>query len=194
MNARSAIDGAVAAHLSGDTRAEAQEYERARSQIARTGRPDLLARAELMRCAARVSSLEFDPCEGFERLRADAAADERAYADYLAARRLADADIARLPAPQRGVAAALSGGAATLAGVQAIDDPLSRLIAIAVLFEAGRADPAMIGLAAETASVQGWRRPLLAWLKVQALRAERAGDADEARRLQRRIEVVQESR
>jgi primosomal protein N'' len=68
---------------------------------------------------------------------------------------------------------------------------LSRLIAVAVLFQAGVASPPMIELATQTASTQGWRRPLLAWLKVQALRAEKAGDAAEAQRLQRRIALVE---
>jgi hypothetical protein len=44
--------------------------------------------------------------------------------------------------------------------------------------------------AVETASSQGWRRPLLAWLGVQALRAEQAGDTDEAKRLRRRMDVA----
>jgi len=189
-NARGATDSAVAAALSGDSRAEAQELERARSEISRTGRADLMARAELMRCAAHVASLQFEPCEGFEKLRADAAPAERAYADYLAARALARVDIERLPPAQRGVAAALGGGDAALASVQGIDDPLSRIIAIAVLFEAGKASPALVALAADTASAQGWRRPLLAWLKVQAQRAEQAGDSADAQRLRRRIELV----
>jgi len=194
LNAKSALDRATSAYLLGDTRVEADEFERARSQIARTGRADLLARAELMRCAARTASLVFEPCAGFEALRPDAAAPEQAYAEHLAARRLSRESIALLPPEQRGAATALAGGEASPAGLQAIDDSLSRLIAIAVLFQAGKASPAMIGLAADTASVQGWRRPLLAWLKVQALRAERAGDAGEAQRLQRRIELVQGSK
>jgi hypothetical protein len=78
--------------------------------------------------------------------------------------------------------------------VQDIADPQARLIAIAVLFQAGKASPAMTALAAETASAQGWRRPLLAWLNVQALRAERAGDNDEAQRLRRRIALVLDQR
>jgi len=44
-----------------------------------------------------------------------------------------------------------------------------------------------------TASDQGWRRPLLAWLGVQRLRAEQAGDAQEARRLRRRMDIVERS-
>jgi len=63
-----------------------------------------------------------------------------------------------------------------------------------VLFEAGKANPEMIALAVDTASAQGWRRPLLAWLKVQALRAQRAGASDEAQRLQRRIDLVQDGK
>jgi hypothetical protein len=144
-----------------------------------------------MRCAAHVASLVFEPCQGFERLRHDAALPERAYAEHLAARPLPRVDIERLPPAQQPAAAAVAGGDASTASVQAIDDPLSRLIAAAVLFRAGKASPATIALAAETASAQGWRRPLLAWLEVLALRAERGGAADEAERLRRQIRLVQ---
>jgi hypothetical protein len=89
------------------------------------------------------------------------------------------------------VAAAVAGGEASTATVQGIDDPLSRLIAVAVLFQAGKASPATLALAADTASAQGWRRPLLAWLEVLALRAERSGAVDEAQRLRRQILLVQ---
>ncbi|HJV59296.1 MAG TPA: hypothetical protein VJ743_00060 [Albitalea sp.] len=189
-NARGAMDRAVGAYLAGDSRAEAQEFDRARSEVARTGRPDLVARAELMRCASHVASLVFEPCEGFERLRADAAPPEVAYAEYLAAHRLGRDDIERLPPAQRAAAAAVAGGAISPGTLQEMADPLSRLIAVAVLFQAGQASPQMIALAVDTASAQGWRRPLLAWLRVQALRAEQAGDRAEVQRLQRRIELV----
>ncbi len=177
----------MSAYLAGETKASDAEMERARRTLASTGRADLLARAELMRCAARVASLVFEPCERFEALRADAPAAERAYADHLAARPLARDDIARLPAAQQ----AAAGGEASLASVQSIEDPQARLIAVAVLFQAGKASPQMIDIATDTASSQGWRRPLLAWLKVQAMRAEKAGDAAETQRLQRRIALVE---
>lgn len=186
--AKGAIDRSTAAYLEGQTKASDAEMDRARRALTSAGRADLLARAELMRCAARVASLAFEPCERFEALRADAAPAERAYADYLAARPLAADAIALLPPAQRAVA---GGNAATSASLQSIEDPQSRLIAAAVLFQSGKASPAMIDAAAGTASAQGWRRPLLAWLKVQALRAEKAGDAAEAQRLQRRIAIVE---
>jgi hypothetical protein len=188
-NAKTAMDHAIAAYLAGDTRLADSDFERARSEIARTGRIDLLGRAELVRCAARVASLVFEPCEGFEKLRADSAEPERAYADYLAAR-VQPQDIALLPPQHRAVAATLSAEAAT-APLRGIEDPLSRLVAIGVLFQAGRAHPTTIADAVETASAQGWRRPLLAWLNVQLALADKAGDASETARLRRRIAVVQ---
>ncbi len=192
-NARQAIDGAVAAYLEGNARVEAAETARARSEIARTGRVDLLARAELMRCAARVASLVFEPCERFEQLSADAAPAERAYADYLAGRVKA-ADVALLPEAHRALADPASSADAAAATLTAIDDPLSRLIAAGVLLESGRASPPTLQIAVDTASSQGWRRPLLAWLNVQLMRAEQAGAIDEAERLRRRIGVVQGGR
>jgi hypothetical protein len=193
MNARQSIDTAVAAYLEGNARVEAAETARARSEIARTGRLDLLARAELMRCAARVASLVFEPCLGFEKLRADAAPAERAYADYLAGR-IQGQDIERLPAPHRAVADARSSAEAAASALAGIDDPLSRLIAAGALFHGSRASPQTLQIAVDTASAQGWRRPLLAWLGVQLIRAEQAGDTTEAQQLRRKIDVVREGR
>lgn len=187
MNAHGSAQKALDAYLSGNARVEKLEWERARAEVARTGRPDLLARLELLRCAAQVASLVVEPCTAFEALRQDAAAPERAYADYLAGKPLAAPDVALLPAAQRAVAAPGSGGAA----LAAIEDPLSRLVAAGALLQAGRADPAAIATATDTASVQGWRRPLMAWLLLQVQRAEAAGDKDAAERLRRRVAVVE---
>ena len=192
LNAHGALDRAVAAYLAGDTRTADAEFERAQRELARTGRADLLARAALLRCAAQVASLELSPCAGFEPYRADAPAAERAYAAYLSGQAgpAGLADLALLPPAQRAVAAAGAGADAALA---AIADPVSRLVAAGVLLRATRASPATITLAVDTASAQGWRRPLLAWLGVAAQRADAAGAADEAARLRRRIAWVQGS-
>lgn len=187
LNAKLALDRALAAHLRADTRADAAELDAARNEIARTGRVDLLARAELAYCAARVASLAFEPCAAFETLRSDAPAPERAYADYLEGRVQA-ADIALLPPAQRAVAATASPTAAQL---EAIEDPLARLVAAAVILRSGRANPPVIEVAVNTASAEGWRRPLLAWLKAQLALVEKAGATAEADRLRRRIAIVQ---
>ncbi|HUL67868.1 MAG TPA: hypothetical protein VLW55_24965 [Burkholderiaceae bacterium] len=192
LNAKGSLDRAIAEYLAGDTRASSTDFDRARSEISRTGRIDLLARAELRMCAAQVASLVFETCAGFEKLRVDAPAAERAYADYLAGRVQPDA-VALLPTSQRGVAAKSASDQAAAAAVKDIDDPLSRLVGAGVLFQSDRATPELISVATETASAQGWRRPLLAWLGVQRMRAEKAGDSDAAERLRRQIEIVEQT-
>lgn len=186
MNAKASAERATQAWLTGDQRVEAAEFARARREVATTGRPDLAARVELLRCAARVAALDVEPCVGFEALAADAAPAEQAYARYLAGRSTA-ADAALLPEAHRPLAA---GSAAPDAALAAIADPLSRLVAAGALFQRSQASPGVVAQAVETASTQGWRRPLLAWLKVQQARAQAAGTADEGARIQRRIDLV----
>jgi hypothetical protein len=188
-NARAALDRAVDAYLVGDTRIATTEFDLARRELARTGRADQVALAELTRCAVRVASLDIGPCEGFESLSADASASERAYAYYLAGR-VQTSDIALLPEQHRPIVAPGLSGDAAVAALKSIDDPLSRLVATAVLFQDGRANPAAIALAVDTASAQGWRRPLLAWLGVQLAIAEKAGDTAAAEQLRRRIALA----
>ena len=190
LEARAALDRAVAAQLSGNDKLAALDFGRGRAALARTGRADLLARAELLRCAATLAGLVFEPCAGFAALRQDAAPAEIAYADYLQAPFADPARIALLPPAQQAVARPSRGEAADLALLQAITDPLSRLVAAAVWFRDGRASPGVMALAVETASAQGWRRPLLAWLALQRQRARAAGELDEAARLNRRMDLV----
>ena len=187
-NAHGALKDFSSAYLTGNSRVANLEFARARSEIASTGRADLMARAELVRCATRVASLEFDNCAGMATLADDAGPAERAYAAFLNGR-WQGLDAATLPAQHR--ALVTSGGEAArntaLAGQQ---DPLARLIAAGVLFQMGQLTPAGIAAAVDTASTQGWRRPLLAWLGVQAQRAEAAGDSEAKARIQRRMDLV----
>lgn len=193
-NAHGALKDFSAAYLSGNSRVATQEFARARTEISSTGRADLMARAELVRCAARVASLEFDNCAGMAGmadaagLMDDAGPSERAYQAFLTAR-WQGLDASVLPEQYRGLVATAGGETsnATLAGIK---DPLSQLVATGVLFQRGQLAPAAIAAAVDTASKQGWRRPLLAWLGVQLQRAEAAGDADTKARIQRRIDLV----
>ena len=184
LEAKGAMERAVTAYLEGNGRVEAVEFARVKVEVSSTGRVDLMARAELLRCASHVASLVFEPCVGFEKLRQDAAPAERAYADYLAAT-LQPQDAALLPAQQR---AALAGGDAVVSGMA---EPLSRLVAAAAAFQSGRASPALVQVAVNTASSQGWRRPLLAWLGVQASLLDKSGDRQGAERIRRRMVLTQ---
>ncbi len=164
-SAKYSLDAFQQAYLRGEARVADLEFARARAELASTGNPALVARAELIRCAARAASLEFDDCPGFEKLRADAGAEELAYADFLS-------------------------GKIERTGT---DDSLSRLVSHGVKFNSGKATPESISAAIDISSAQGWRRPLLAWLGVQEKRAEAAGDRESLERIRRRIAVVMES-
>ncbi|MBW3507590.1 hypothetical protein [Janthinobacterium sp. NKUCC06_STL] len=190
MNAQSSVERFQAAYLNGNALVEQTEFRRARSQVAGTGKLDLVARIELLRCATRVASLAFEDCAGFDALQADATAADRAYAAWLAGKAQA-ADVALLPETQRAAAGA-SADTAAASAVAAIKDPLSQLVAAGVLLRSGRATPELLDTAVATASDQGWRRPLLAWLGVQRLRAEQAGDTQAAQRIARRMAIVEQ--
>jgi len=183
---QAAAHGALASfqsnYFAGRSRAAEQEFARARSALAATGRADLVARAELVRCAARVASLDFDDCPGYLAVAADAAPAERAYAAYLAGRAQA-ADIDLLPEAQR---------ASASTGSIAAEDPFGRLVAAGVLLRQARITPEAIALSVDTASAQGWRRPLLAWLGVQRERARAAGDLAAAEAIARRMRLAGE--
>ena len=189
QNAHGAAARASEAYLSGEDRIAAQEWRRARDEVARTARPDLLARVVLLECAVRVASLAQVGCPDFEPLRSGADAAERAYAQYLEGRAVeagaGGADL--LPPAQRAVQA---GGSAALAGV---DDPLARLVAAAVLYARGDASPEVARRAIEAASERGWRRPLMAWLLRSVEQAEQRGDAAQMEVLRQRLKVLRGS-
>jgi hypothetical protein len=190
MNAHGAMAQAVTAELEGNQRVAEGQWRRARSESARTASPALVARVELARCALRLASLVVEPCVAFEPLSPDAGLAEQAYARYLLAQP-ESGDVSLLPEAHRPVAAALLGvsgdGEAVLRSVQ---DPVSRLIAAGVWLRAGRADASVARLAVDTASAQGWRRPLLAWLEVQARLAEQSGDAALSELARRRSALI----
>lgn len=162
LNAAQAMGAFQQSYLVGDTAGAERDFEETKRNLRRTGRADLLARAELARCAVRAAALEFDDCPGFQALRQEAAPAELAYADYLAGKGSHKGD----------------------------GSPLSRLVAFAVEFRKTSLNPGDIAAAVDLSSAQGWARPLLAWLGVQAKRAEDAGDRETAARLRRRMGLI----
>ena len=180
-DAKSSLDGFTDDFLRGDSAAADAEFARARRASASTGRFDVVAQAELVRCGVKAAALDFD-CAGFAALANDATPAQRAYAAYLDGR-WQGLDAALLPEQHRAVVA--SGALAAIA------DPLARLVAAGALLKAGRIMPADIVTAVDTASSQGWRRPLLAWLGVQERRARAAGDAAAVEQIRRRIALAE---
>jgi len=160
LHSYAALGSYQARYLEGDSRGADTEFARLKGELSATGRPSLIARAELLRCALRTAALEIDECPAFQR--GDAEPEELAYMDYLSG------NTARAPT----------------------DDAISKLVSYGVKFRTGQITPGEINAAVDLASAQGWRRPLLAWLGVQAKRAEAAGDGAALARIRRRIALV----
>ena len=181
-NAHVSLDAYTEAWLRGETHLANAAFVRARSELASTGQAGQVAIAELTRCAVEIASVavaEGDFCPGFVSLAAEAGERERAYAAFLAGKAV---DAQLLPPQYAGFS-----DAASLAGIA---NPLSRLIAAGVLLRKSSLPPEGVALAVETASAQGWRRPLLAWLGVQERAAAARGDAVLAAQARKRAELV----
>ncbi|MEZ5646471.1 MAG: hypothetical protein R3E94_19425 [Burkholderiaceae bacterium] len=189
MGAHASLGRAQQAALTGLTSIEAAEMARVRRELARTGRVDFMARAELGLCAVHVASLDFSACEAFDRLEVDAGEAEKAYARYLAGASL-PGDAVWLPEVHKSLVA---GAETARHALPSVADPLSRLVGAGVLMRRGEASPELLQLAVDTASAQGWSRPLLAWLGVQRERARTGGDAGQAERIQRRMDLILQS-
>lgn len=194
MDAHGASQRAVQAYLLGQDRVETLEWERARAAVTSTGRGDLWARLELLRCAARVASLATDPCELNQPWSAGAAPTEQAYARYLGAAPLAASERLLLPKAQQAFAMVVATeerlAQDPAMALKAMNDPLARLVAAGVLLRQGRASLAVAEVAIDAASAQGWRRPLLAWLQWGAMQAQSAGNAAQAGEWNGRAAIV----
>jgi hypothetical protein len=188
MNAVSLLEHAQQRWLEGDSSSAELALDKMRADIAQSGRIDLLARAELAACASRVASLDFAACAAYAPLAVDAGPSEQAYARFLSGDWVG-LDAKSLPPHYARLIVANNDADANQAARE-IKDPLPRLIAAGLLLQGGRADPVTQGVAVDTASERGWRRPLLAWLEVRRKGALEAGEVDAAEQLQRRIDLV----
>ena len=175
-------------YLEGNTRLAERSFADAKAALASTGRPELVVRAELVRCALGIAALDADACRGFEDAKSDASAEDRAYGDFVGGR-LREQDASMLPEQYRAVALARDAAARNKA-MQQIADPVSRLVAAGALFRLAQLSPQGLSTAVDTASAQGYRRPLLAYLNVQARLAESGGNAAALQSIRKRIDLV----
>ncbi len=188
VQAKGAMDRATRAYLQGHDKAVPAELRHARSALAQTGQPAAVAQAELLHCAAQVASLVLGPCAAWDALAVDATPAQRAYAAYLQGHILTAEQIALLPAAQRPVAQRSAQDAQALPATM---EPLSLLVAAAHLLQRAQCPPAVMDQAIDTASQQGWRRPLLAWLTLKHQGAVQAQQKESADQLARRLRLLQ---
>lgn len=190
LDAHSASERAVKAYLRGELRVADVEWGKAFQEVAATGQPSQMARMALLQCAAQTAALELTECPRYARYAEGAAPAEQAYARYLQAQHTA-ADVQHLPAAQQKTATQLLAKDAVI--LPADGEPLSRLTTAGVALRAGAIQVQGVEQAVQTASEQGWRRALMAWLLVAQRMAQASGDADHAKDLALRLQVLQEN-
>jgi predicted small lipoprotein YifL len=155
------------------------------------GRVNDTAKLWLVHCATRRAMLIDDPCSGYAQLaRVGTDPANEAYFQFLTLHWDA-VDTRLLPGQHQSLVSA--SAQARPAMLAAIDDPLARLLDASLLVMRQEADPGTLSLATATASEQGWRQPLLTYLKLQQTQAVAQGSTAEAARLALRIQLVEQS-
>ena len=180
------------AELKGENKLAERYFEQSLDAAGSAAKLEETARLHLIRCATRQASLSFEPCTGYlEFARFGASAEDEAYHRFITGQ-WDKLDSGKLPAQYRDFLANRDT-AKNLPILQKIDDPLSRLIAISAAVMRKQADDATLNLAADTASEQGWRKPLLVYLKLLENRASLKEDKTGLEKLRARIKLVEES-
>lgn len=188
LDMETALDAYLRHRLSGRLELAERDFERAIDAVSATGRPDLVARVRLVRCAVASAALDYAECPEPRDVAREAGPEEQAYAAYLAGT-WEGIDVARLPLVHATVVKARDD-AGRLAALHAIDATTSRLVAAAALFRRSALPPSGIDIAVDAASEGGHRGALLPWLVVQEKAAMAAGQAVRAAAIRRRIEVA----
>ena len=167
-------------------------FRKAVEEIKKGGDADLLGKAWLTRMALQVAVREeLEVGEYLKTEAAEAVPANRNFYRFLKGD-AATVDVLLLPESYRPFWTAFRSGDAAKAAVAitAIDDPLSRLIASGLAVRHGLETEVILRTAVETASQNGWKRALLAWLERLKSSHEAAGDAEKASAIRSRIDMM----
>ena len=177
--------------LLGENTLAERYFQQAVAATGGAGRVADTARLWLVRCATRRAMLIDDGCTEYAELaRIEPAAADFAYYRFVTLR-WNDVDASQLPDQHRDLLRAAP--AARTATLNRIADPLARLLDASLLVMRGESTRSTLEIATETASAQGWRQPLLTYLKLLQKLAVEHGDTAEQARLAKRIELVEKS-
>lgn len=167
-------------------------FKSAVTEIKKGGDLDLLGKAWLTRMALQVAVMQ-EPDEG-DFLKVEAVESVPAnHAYYLFLKRGASVpDVSLLPEQYLPFLTALKSGdaAKTAESVAAIDDPLSHLIAAGLAVRHKLETEVLLQTAVETASRNGWKTALLAWLERLKAFHEEAGNTAKASAIRSRIDLI----
>lgn len=191
-NAYRQLDEYKTSFLTGREASSEPHFAKARRDIASGNDVGLLATAYLTKYALHTASLEsFDASEFAKLYRLEPHPADMAYCHFLKGN-FSAVDIKLLPSRYVGIlkAALKSDLAMAAREISAVDDPLSRLIACGVWVRYLPSDEAILQIGISTASANGWRRPLWAYLsKLHSYYLEK-GDQNKAAATKERLDLL----
>ena len=178
-------------YLAGDVRLAETSFHQARNAVAATGQVAAVGHIELLRCGLQVAALDFTPCTSYTALAAiNTTPADMAYARFISGD-WEGMDARLLPAQYASLMATTSQPQASInRNIAAIEDPVSRLVASGIMVRRGQFDTVTLQTAVDTASKQGWRRPLLTYLGVLQ---KQGGDPATLAAIAARIHLVEQS-
>jgi alkylhydroperoxidase/carboxymuconolactone decarboxylase family protein YurZ len=181
-------------YLSGQDKIAAIEFNEALREIKKSGDLELLARAHLIRMAMQTAMLQ-EPV-GAEYLKIEAAQSSPANRNFYAFLQgeIAQVDDKLLPRQYLGFIAALKRQDAgeRLRAIEKLDDPVSRLIAVGILVRLGQDNEALLQKAIATASAEGWKKALLAYLTRLRAYYEGKQERSKALSIEQRIDLIRD--
>ena len=177
--------------LLGENTLSERYFQQAVSATGGAGRVADTARLWLVRCATRRAMLIDDACTEYADLaKIEPNAADHAYYQFVTLRWDA-IDVSLLPSQHRDLVR--TPAEKKQEALSRVADPLARLLEASLLVMRREANAATLILATETASSQGWRQPLLTYLKLQENLAVRSGNTTEQSRIALRIQLIEKS-
>ncbi len=180
------------AELKGENKLADRYFEQALAATGSAARIEETAKLHLIRCATRQASLSFESCNGYLELsKLGGSAEDENYHRFITGQwdRI---EVGKVPVQYRDLVA--NRDAVKNPDIlRKIEDPLSRLIAISITVIRKQTDDSILNLAADTASEQGWSKPLLVYLKLLENRASLRDDKAAVEKLRTRIKLVEGS-
>ena len=179
-------------YLSGKTDIAELHFKRAVEEIKKSGDLEILGRAYLTKYAVQSAVLE--RIDEGEYLKIDAvstSSPNKNFYNFLKGN-MDHVEGKELPGQYQAFFAAYRSGKFTDATgeISKIEDPLSRLIASGLLAQHDKCNEGCLKVAVDTASKNGWKRALLAYLERLQSFYETGKDLEKATFIQKRIELI----
>jgi alkylhydroperoxidase/carboxymuconolactone decarboxylase family protein YurZ len=181
-------------YLSGQDKVADLQFNDALKEIKKSGDLELLARTHLIRMALQMATLQ--DLSSAEYLKIEAVHPSPANRNFYAFLQgeTAQVDAKLLPEQYLSFIETLRrpGEGERLRAIEQLEDPVSQLIAVGILVRMGQENEALLQRAIATASAEGWKKALLAYLaRLQAYYAGKQ-EMSKALTIEQRINLIKD--